>query len=461
MLDSFNDAIKEDGAVALALERLDRFRKWKNAFELYRLYPQQEVLKETDRIVIWVSESMGEKVVVKVWRRICWGDEARECPRILSFCEAAEELIQVQPPGVAKVLDVGFIGDHLVLIQKYVDGPNLAHDLDNAQGEWKDGVDALAFVAKLAGVVAELHEGGRAHGDIKPANIIVAKTSTTREPVLIDVVDFGPADEGEIRTPKYSPGYPTGKRERDRYAVLKITEEILSVASVPDSQVEFVKSAIKTCMEQPPQLATLDPLIETISKVMQPLEPIRRVVTLRSTTMAAGQFVSDEGVYYVSFPSNARITLTGATEELNLRVNPRRRSEILDVWRRSVAQSKVAIAHRRATGTLDADIVIEFGVQDYSELAEFIASLSSTETSGEPIPETQDEEAGDTDAVGDSLEEDALVGALEGVEPQVLIDVPALWKTLIEVEGEQFTEGFAGATTPLKRRRRHLVKPFF
>jgi serine/threonine protein kinase len=460
MLDSFNEATKIDASLAIALDRLERFRKWKSAFELYRSYPVKEVLKENDRIVMWVSESAGKKVVIKAWRRVCWADEAQECPRILSFCQTAEELILECPAGIVELLDVGFISDHLVMIQEYIDAPTLADDLANSELEWKDGAVALKFISKLAGIVADLHEGGRAHGDIKPANIMVSKGESSRDPIIIDVVDFGPADEGEIRTPKYAPTYPVGKRERDRFAVLRVTEEILAVASIPDAQLLAVKAALNTSLNQSPQLATLAPLIEAAAKILRPPAPPRRAITLRSNTIPAGAILSDEGSYYVTIHSDTRVTLTGASEELAVRLNPRKSTEILNVHRRPIDQSKVALAEKRAAAHLDADILVVVGSQDYSELSEFLSSLQSTGITQEISLEPRGSEFSESDDVADSLEEDPLAEPAGEPQPSAEVDVPALWKTLVDVEGEQFTEGFADADSYYSRERRRQFVPF-
>jgi len=88
------------------------------------------------------------------------------------------------------------------------------------------GNTGLRFIEKLTKCVIGLHEGGRAHGDLKPHNILVTGGGEDKEPPLFDVLDFAPADDGEIRTTAYAPAYGAGAQERDRFAVLKIAEQV-------------------------------------------------------------------------------------------------------------------------------------------------------------------------------------------------------------------------------------------
>jgi hypothetical protein len=56
MLDAFAEATAQDGSAA-AMERLDRFRRWRSQLELMRQYPEAQALLETDRVLMWRSDS--------------------------------------------------------------------------------------------------------------------------------------------------------------------------------------------------------------------------------------------------------------------------------------------------------------------------------------------------------------------------------------------------------------------
>jgi tRNA A-37 threonylcarbamoyl transferase component Bud32 len=460
MLDAFNEASRTATGGANAVERLQRFRRWKSMLDLYREFPPTQTLKETDRVVVWRSQAGEKKYLVKTWRRSCWGEEHLEAPRLLKFCESAEDLILSAPSGLVRLLDVGYLSDHLVLVQEFVDATNLQDAVGTNSSEWSDGVHAVGFLSRLAMTVRNLHEGGRSHGDLKPTNVLVRKDASGLTPILVDTLDFGPAQEGEIHTAAYSPRSGSGSRERDRYAVLKITEELLGMAVLNDSALRIVSDAIRTCRETPPTLSTLEPLIEALEQVLNPREPTsRRKLLVRTPGIQAGPIIQDEGRYYVWVQNPTRVTLTGATEELTLTLH-RSGAKVREITRALVEQSKVALAEKRASMSVEDEIVIEPG-----EIADF-AALNELLQAGpvqHRLAELTKSRVGDQQVVvlaeqrpETSLEEDAIpVG-----EPELpaSIDISALWRTLIDVEQEQFTEGVADSDSYYSRdRRRHLV----
>lgn len=466
MLDAFNSAAHSYSGQGAAIDRLQRFRRWKSVFELSRAFPMTRVLKETDRIVAWRAEVGGRTCLVKTWRRSCWGEEAREAPRLLTFCETAEDLILARPPGLVPLLDVGYLVDHLVLVQEFVEALNLTEDLERNPSEWQNLEITVEFIGRLARVVVALHGGGWSHGDLKPSNILVKRVESGREPLLVDVMDFGPEREGEIVTPAYSPRFGTGTRERDRYAVLKIAEELLGVTRADNSNVELLKRAISRCRDGPPALATLDPLIETIEHVgRQREEPAKKTIVVRAPNVRAGLVVPDEGQYYVWVKSSANISITGAAEEIALTLDPRKR-KVVEMRREFVSQSRIALAEKRATSRLFDEIIIETGLPDFKGLSHLVAvpppkppvpvmPVPSADTE-EPVVQPRTAEGEGVPEI--CLDEDAIADIEREPEPPISIDVPALWRTLLEIEKEQFTEVVAQDDSYYSReRRRHFI----
>jgi hypothetical protein len=464
MLDAFNNAIRKTSAGPNAIERLQRFRRWKSMLELYREFAVSEVRKETDRIIAWRSETATGNVLVKAWRRSCWGDEAVEAPRLARFCDAAEDLILAIPQGTARILDVGYLVDHLVLVQEFVNAPDLASHRKSNSATWRHGAVVIEFVRLLAKLVASLHDAGRNHGDLKPTNILVTGADgNPLLPLLVDLLDFGPAEEGEIRTPAYCPAYGVGTRERDRFAVLKIAEESLENSDLTAESAEFIKKAISTCREKAPALSTLDPLIEAIERIQSPPSATtgKRLV-LRSPSFQPMRIASDEGRYYVCVHHWGDVTITGATEELVVIPHRYKKGEIFDIRRRPVQQSKVALAEKRAKTRLHDELFLEAGVRDFSPLKDLLKSMLKEEAPQPPVLLADaDQQAFEIQAVADSsLDEDAIADSAVDVEPALTtaIDVPALWKTLLEVEEEQFTEGVTDLDSYYSRdKRRHFV----
>jgi serine/threonine protein kinase len=343
MLDSFNDFVRQSDRGPNAIERLQRFRRWKSVRELYREFPEHTVLKETDRIVSWISKQEGRTVLVKTWRRSCWGDEVLEAPRLARFCELAEDLILAEHPGLARMLDVGYLGDHLALIQEFIEAANLETVRVTRSSDWSSPIVAARFLARLARIITDLHERGFVHGDLKPANILVVWKDNDPHPLLVDLLEFGPASEGEIRTTAYSPPYEVGTKERDRYAVLKIAEEMFSTVPVPPDRLQLLTSAIQTCRETEPPLATLSPLLEVLDEIETPsvVDAVPNLV-LSFPGLQSGRLLSDEGQYYVWRQNPNRFTVTGNGEELVVILSPTGNREIVAIKRRPILQSLVA-----------------------------------------------------------------------------------------------------------------------
>ena len=461
MLDSFNRLIQDNDKAPNALERLQRFRRWKSVFELYTRYPIERVIKETDRIVVWISKLDGKRFLVKTWRRSCWGDELKESPRLAQFCEMADDLINSRHPGLVQIVDVGYLSDHLVLIQEYVDASDLATTLAaNDDPRWLQLLFVANFLKQLTELVIDLHDRGFTHGDLKPANMLVLEDDGAAYPVLIDLLDFGPETEGTIATPAYSPAHHVGSRERDRFAVLQIATELLGHTEADASSRELVEAASNLCRNTEPQLATLSPLLEALEQITHPVEvePIPKL-RLSFPGLRSGKLQSDEGLYYVWLQSPSQFTVTGCTEELICLLSPSVKRKITGITRKTVSQSQVSRAERRCSIRLSAAIEVAPDGSDVTDLDSLIGRLlpgeDSTDSSTKqavPVGEAQPTGAG----LG--LDEDVIVEDPYPASASLPLDIPDLWRTLLQVEEEQFTRGVAEIDSSYSReRRRHTV----
>lgn len=458
MLDSFNDSLRVSDLGPNAIERLQRFRRWKSVRELYREYPEASLIKETDRIIIWTSERDGIVLLVKAWRRACWGEELSEAPRIARFCEQAEDLILANPTGIASLRDIGYLSDHLVLVQVFVEGDTLATSRISHQDRWSQSATVIQFLLTLASTIDGLHSAGFAHGDLSPTNIIVSWNGLEPAPVLVDLLDFGPATEGHIITSAYAPHYEVGTKERDRYGLLKICEALLSQIELDSKTSSIVTEAIQVCYRTPPALSTLAPLIEALEAALSP----PAVETLPSITISfpglpPGPLVSDEGRYHIWLHSPHKVTITGNTEELVVGLDPRRDHQIVSLRREGVAQSLVAIAEKRSTTGFEGQITAISGVTDTSQLADLIVKARDQQSLHDQAPSAEEDKskAGDQER---PLDEDVIAHEYLPFGELPTIDVAELWQTLLKVEEEQITRGIAELDSSYSRdRRRHAV----
>ncbi len=117
-----------------------------------------------------------------------------------------EALARVQHPSVVRVVELGFDFEGTpFLVMDYV--PGWPADQVVRPGDW----NALAAVAaRVAGGLEALHAAGVAHGDLKPANVLVGAPGADGLPSDVRLVDFGLAAlagsgaEGSRGTPGFT-----------------------------------------------------------------------------------------------------------------------------------------------------------------------------------------------------------------------------------------------------------------
>ncbi|QQO16078.1 hypothetical protein JJB99_07960 [Bradyrhizobium diazoefficiens] len=181
----------------------------------------------------------------------------------MAFLETATSLKAERPEGLAPVHAAHWLGDAIVLVQGYIEGSTLAALIPDGSGFGETPNEALGFLRTLFATVERLHESDYAHGDLKPDNIVVAADG---RPTLIDPIDFAAGIDGEISTTAYAPA--SGNRfERDRFALLKIAEELFAKSGMDPEDAKPLALAIFEVREKVPKLATLQPVMEAMDNV--------------------------------------------------------------------------------------------------------------------------------------------------------------------------------------------------
>ncbi len=150
--------------------------------ERYRLI---ELLGEGGMGAVFKAEHvrMGKALAVKLLR----GDFARDPSAVARFRVEAQIVSRLSHPHTIAVFDFGEIGaEGFYLAMEYVPGKNLA-TLLAAHGTL--GEERAAGIAEqILGSLAEAHEAGVVHRDVKPANVMVVEA---REGDFVKVLDFG------------------------------------------------------------------------------------------------------------------------------------------------------------------------------------------------------------------------------------------------------------------------------
>ncbi|WP_341631181.1 AAA domain-containing protein [Sphingomonas agri] len=464
-LSAFNAATAIRPNPAEVLEGLERHRgKIRSQIQLVQAFPPSEVLRDDDATTLWKSRRGEDDVLVKVWKRAAWGDQQREGPRILDFLDRATELATVQPDGCAKVLDAMWLGDAIVLVQAWYDLPNLEAFLERSFSDWTEEA-RVDFIAGLANRVSELHAARLAHGDLKPANILVRADSPS-EPIIVDLIDFSSTDDGERLSSRYSPE-SGGRYERDCFAVTQIADELL--ANNKSAAAKRVLAAATHIRTDEPANSTLLPLLDAV-QAGDPVTDVLPAITIVSPHAQSGPLLPDEGYYYLRrAPWRRALVIRGACEEIEINLDaqliPKR------VERRALDQGKIRSLSRFEFGNISGRIFVEDGpATDLSQLAPILERSdvqealtpaspkkeSEQEQSQEQEQEQETEEAAPTDLLEDDLVEEI---AAEPA-PSGQIDVARLWNVLVESERELITYGQVSEDSAFDRSiTRHKV-PF-
>jgi serine/threonine protein kinase len=138
-----------------------------------------------------VQESIGREVAVKVENRTL--DSDRDQARFLREARAAGRMSS--HPHVVDLFDIGVTADRLpYLIMELCDG-SYAERMRNSPLQ---AVEARDVGIKIADALADAHQLGVLHRDVKPANILYSRFG---EPAL---ADFGLAVLAEHRDPSVS-----------------------------------------------------------------------------------------------------------------------------------------------------------------------------------------------------------------------------------------------------------------
>jgi serine/threonine-protein kinase len=107
---------------------------------------------------------------------------------VARFMREAQAAARIQSEHVARVLDVGTLGDSVpYIVLEFLEGRDLAQVL--AKHGPLQLEDAVGYVLQACEGVAEAHAAGIVHRDLKPSNLFVCDRGGGRN--LVKVLDFG------------------------------------------------------------------------------------------------------------------------------------------------------------------------------------------------------------------------------------------------------------------------------
>ncbi len=155
-----------------------------------------EVIAERYRLIALLGEGgmgavykaehirMGKTLAVKVLR----GSFATDPGAVARFRAEAQIVSRLSHPHTIAVFDFGELADGgFYLAMEYVPGKNLATVL--GEQHKLPEVRAAAVGEQLLGSLAEAHDAGIVHRDVKPANVMLMETRSGED--FVKVLDFG------------------------------------------------------------------------------------------------------------------------------------------------------------------------------------------------------------------------------------------------------------------------------
>lgn len=474
MLASLNESLSTEPSAKSVIEGLERFRSIPSQRRLLAEYPPSMDLRDDSRIGMWTSNVNGSTVLVKLWKRESWGDQAKEASRLLAFLERAQSLILDHPTGCVTVERAIWLGDALVVVQQYLKAPNLAEVIVEAKVEWSDIHTVLTFMQVLVQTVITLHERQFAHGDLKPENILVIETDQIFSPILIDLVDFVPTDDGEQMSSAYAPA-SGGRFERDCYAVTKVAEELLQRVTGASAERDGVMAAIEMIRSGPLENATLLPLLEIIGSILQPF-PKKKCHSLHLIIpgVEESQFLLDEGQLSLRLVEYGRkLSLCGAIEQIEVVLN--NDGSFGHAQRLPIDQKQLSKELKFEFASVPVLITIEEGLCfDISAISDLLsdkevnprwdkarlAFVGGTDSGKEAETILGDDDDDEQDEAPDAdLDQLAEKVALQSLYPSE-VNVPKLWERLLDLEAELTIEGCAiGQSSYHEAAGRHVI-PF-
>ncbi|HSF43995.1 MAG TPA: protein kinase, partial [Thermoanaerobaculia bacterium] len=223
------------------------------------------------------------------------------------FLREARSQARVDHPNVCRVYEVGEVEGRPYIAMQYVDGRSLAESCEEIPLAGK-----VALLRDVARAVHAAHRTGLVHRDLKPGNILLAKSDSGA--IHPYVVDFGLAQEqsdtsltrtGMVSgTPAYiSPEQAQGKPldpRTDVYSLGVVLYEILAGLQ-PFTGSNLAQILVRIVQEDPPPLARAAPSIPRdlstlVAKCLEK-DPARRYDSARALAEDLDRFLDGEPIH--------------------------------------------------------------------------------------------------------------------------------------------------------------------
>lgn len=227
-------------------------------------FPMIKTLSNSSGKVVYTSTKNQEMVLVKCWPNLKFDPKhSSRNRRLLDFLQTARSLRQSAFNAAPEVLEFGVSNFGLILVTKWVQG--------NDFNEWlkvcTSNKERAEVALSLLNSVRRLHSLGITHGDIKEANITVARLDDSSvQVVLLDVLDLT-ADGDTCITLDNLPVHMEGStaQQRDLYLTVLLALRLISEEEFPKTYAEAIRARNLTDFNIP-----IDLLADSLNKELYP-----------------------------------------------------------------------------------------------------------------------------------------------------------------------------------------------
>tara|TARA_R110001583_G_scaffold195536_1_gene375633 strand:- start:4637 stop:9625 length:4989 start_codon:yes stop_codon:yes gene_type:complete len=425
--------------LAFDQQELEPYRKGISHSRRFR--EDDDFIVETDEKEVYLSDGQ----IVKAWLNVNAAEgNAKGGYKLLHFLKRIERLQVSSPPYIPCIREFGIAtkSSSLYLL------------MDKAEGVHWDALDLpeenkLEVIKQLIASVEHLHTLGMAHGDLHPANILVESADDQHVLSLIDIPDFC-LDSKESLNHKYSPENIDSCTafERDNYAVMKMTCELLGIDWGGQS-VEYPKLSEAIEQELMDTLYGFKDLSRFKAAFDTPqtddLVPVE--IMLGGDSFEPVTIYPDNGHLYLQIdpshknPSDARVKFIGIGGSVDLIFSTRDQAFVVGFNLRERSSIRRSDADK---SQLELDFPIRVTWGEGYNLSELSKKLEDNESFSIAL------DLALRKTVEEPLEEDGLTLELKkafeqleqedpaNAEPKLTISTAKLWRAILDTETESY-----------------------